>query len=128
MSAEERARPGKLAGPNERSGPRLAEANREVQVEVQREVEQAIREAQREIEHAQREIERETQREVREKIRREVRGEGEGIGEGKGSGRGSGYKGLTERESKTFSVSGSPRVNIVTFDGAITVHGWESRK
>ncbi|CAN5849956.1 hypothetical protein BH18ACI4_BH18ACI4_04820 [soil metagenome] len=100
-------------------------ANRGVQTEVQREVEQAIREAQREIARAQREIERETQREVRERVRREVRGEAEGAGEGKGTGRGYGYKGLTERESKTFSVAGSPRVNIVTFDGAITVHGWD---
>lgn len=96
----------------------------QVQVEVQREVEQAIREAQREIERAQREIERETQREMREKVRREVRGEGEGVGEGKGSGRGYGYR-LTQRESKSFSVAGSPRVNIVTFDGNISVHGWD---
>jgi Putative adhesin len=103
-----------------------ARSNREMQVEVQREVERAIRDAQREIELAQREIERETQREVRERMRREVRGGAEGIGEGKGSGRGSGYKGLTEQESKTFSVAGSPRVNIVTFDGAITVHGWDN--
>ncbi len=36
-----------------------------------------------------------------------------------------GYKGLTESESKTFSVSGSARVNVVTFDGAVTVHGWD---
>ena len=98
---------------------------RAVQVEVQREVEQAIREAQREIERAQREIERETQRATRERVRREVRGEGEGTGEGKGVGQGYGYKGLTQRESKSFSVSGSPRVNIVTFDGTITVHGWD---
>jgi DUF4097 and DUF4098 domain-containing protein YvlB len=102
-----------------------ARVDRQTQVEVRREVEQAIREAQREIERAQREIERETQRVMREKMRREVRGEGEGIGEGKGSGRGDGYKGLTQRESKSFSVAGSPRVNIVTFDGAITVHGWD---
>lgn len=96
-------------------------ANREVQIEVQREVEQAIREAQREIAIAQREIERETSRALRERVRREVRGEG--AGEGKG--RAYGYRGLTEQESKTFSVAGSPRVNVVTFDGAVTVHGWD---
>lgn len=125
MSAEDRreAREARRAERAQRA--EAARANREVQVEVQREVEQAIREAQREIARAQREIERETQREVRERVRREVRGEAEGIGEGKGSGRGYGYKGVTERESKTFSVTGSPRVNIVTFDGAITVHGWD---
>jgi DUF4097 and DUF4098 domain-containing protein YvlB len=98
---------------------------RDVQFGVQREVEQAIREAQLEIARAQREIERETQRQVREKVRREVRVAAAGVGEGKGSGRGYGYKGLTQRESKTFSVAGSPRVNIVTFDGAITVRGWD---
>lgn len=125
MSAEDRreAREAQRAERAQRA--EAARANHEVQVEVQREVEQAIREAQREIARAQREIERETQREVRERVRREVRGAAEGVGEGRGSGRGSGYKGLTERESKTFSVSGSPRVNIVTFDGAVTVHGWD---
>jgi DUF4097 and DUF4098 domain-containing protein YvlB len=101
-----------------------ARVNRELQVEVRRDVEQAIREAHREIERAQKEIERETEREVREKVRRELRGE-MGGGEGRGSGRGLVYKGLTERESKTFSVTGSPRVNVVTFDGEITVRGWD---
>jgi DUF4097 and DUF4098 domain-containing protein YvlB len=125
MSAEQRqeARQARQAERAQRA--EAARANREMQVEVQREVEQAIREAQREIARAQREIERETQREVRERVRREVRGEAEGSGEGKGSGRGSGYKGLTERESKTFSVVGTPRVNVVTFDGTITVRGWD---
>jgi hypothetical protein len=32
---------------------------------------------------------------------------------------------LIERESKSFSVPGSPRVNIVTFDGTVTVYGWD---
>jgi DUF4097 and DUF4098 domain-containing protein YvlB len=105
-----------------------AEATRahKLQGEVQREVEQALREAQREMERAQREIARQTAREVREKMRREVRGEGEGVGEGKGSGKGYGDKGLTQVESKTFSVAGSPRVNVVTFDGAVTVRGWDN--
>ncbi|MGH9966618.1 MAG: DUF4097 family beta strand repeat-containing protein [Pyrinomonadaceae bacterium] len=110
---------------------------REAQAEAQREVERAMREAQREIERAQREIQREAQREVqrelREQMRRAARGEGEGAGEGKGVGRGSGRgsgrvivnKGLTEYESKSFAVTGSPRVNIMTFDGAISVHGWD---
>ncbi|MCA1602134.1 MAG: hypothetical protein LC776_10995 [Acidobacteria bacterium] len=125
MSAEERreAKEARRAERTQRA--EAARVNREVQVEVQREVEQAIREAQREIARAQREIERETQREVRERVRREVRGQSEGVGEGKGSGRGYGHKGVTERESKTFSVAGSPHVNIVTFDGAITVRGWD---
>ncbi len=125
MSAEDRreAIEARRAERAQRAG--AARANRAVQVEVQREVEQAIREAQREIARAQREIERETQREVRERVRREVRGGAENVGEGKGTGRVPGYKGLTELESKTFSVAGSPRVNIVTFDGAVTIRGWD---
>ena len=125
MSAEDRRQAREAHRAERAQRAEAARTNREVQVEVQREVEQAIREAQREIERAQREIERETQREVRERIRREVRGEAEGVGESKGSGKGYGYKGLSERESKTFSVSGSARVNVVTFDGSITVHGWD---
>ena len=29
------------------------------------------------------------------------------------------------QESKTFTVSGSPRVNVSTFDGSVQVHGWD---
>ena len=31
----------------------------------------------------------------------------------------------TERESKTFAVSGAPRVRVETFDGAVNVHAWD---
>ncbi|MGI8899250.1 MAG: DUF4097 family beta strand repeat-containing protein [Pyrinomonadaceae bacterium] len=127
MSAEERRQAREARRADRAQQAEAAKANREVQIEVQREVEQAIREAQREIARAQREIERETQREVRERVRREVRGE-EGVGEGKSSGKSYRYKGLTERESKTFSVADSPRVNLVTFDGAVTVRGWDKRE
>ncbi len=96
---------------------------REAQAEAQRESERSLRETQRELERAQREIQREARRELREHMRRENRGEGEGKGEGKGAGRG--YKVVTQRESKSFTVSGSPRVNIMTFDGPIKVHGWD---
>ncbi|HET6891793.1 MAG TPA: DUF4097 family beta strand repeat-containing protein, partial [Pyrinomonadaceae bacterium] len=95
-------------------------AQREAQAEAQREIERSLRESQRELERAQREIQREVRREVREHVRRE-RGEGEG----RGVGRGSGHKTVTQRESKSFTVSGSPRVNIMTFDGPIKVHGWD---
>ncbi|MCM3901886.1 MAG: DUF4097 family beta strand repeat-containing protein [Pyrinomonadaceae bacterium] len=125
LTAEQRAEVREARRVERAQRAEAAREARQMQVEVQREVEQALREAQREIEQAQREIERETQRATRERVRREVRGEGEGIGEGKGSGRGHGYKGLTQSESKSFSVAGSPRVNIVTFDGAVTVHGWD---
>ncbi len=32
---------------------------------------------------------------------------------------------LVERVSKTFSVSGTPNLSVQTFDGYITVHGWD---
>ncbi len=105
-----------------------ARAQNDIQAEVQREAERALREAAREIERAEREIQRETERQVREKMRREVRGEGEGSGVGKGTGKGTvrgTYLGVTEKESKSFSVAGSPRVNVVTFDGSVTVRGWD---
>jgi len=104
-----------------------ARAARESQAEVQREVEQAIRDAQREIQRAQREIERETERQVREQMRLENR-TGRGTGAGKGRGEGVGTTRLIDRESRTFTVTGQPRVNVVTFDGEITVHGWDKQE
>jgi DUF4097 and DUF4098 domain-containing protein YvlB len=93
----------------------------------------ALRDAQREVARAQaeveRDIQREAQRQVREQIRVEARaGRGVGIGTGTGAGTGSGevYGGrFTSQESKTFAVSGTPRVNIGTFDGSVVVHGWD---
>ena len=35
---------------------------------------------------------------------------------------------LVERESKSFTVTGTPRVNLQTFDGNITVHGWDKQE
>ena len=105
-----------------------AEADREAratQVEVQREVERAIREAQREIQRAQVEIQRETERAAREAIRMENRGPGSGEGSGKGRGEGVSGTRLLDRESKTFTVTGQPQVNVVTFDGSVTVKGWD---
>lgn len=105
-----------------------AKEARQAQAEIQREVEQAIREAQREIERAQREIERETERQVREQIRQENRGTGRGSGSGKGRGEGVGGAQLIDRESRSFAVTGQPRVNVSTFDGAVTVHGWDKQE
>lgn len=100
---------------------------RETQAEIKQEVERAIREAQREIQTAQREIQRESQRLVREQVRREIQVEAIGTGPGKGKGRGEriSHNRFTERESKSFTVSGAPNVNVKTFDGAITIHGWD---
>jgi len=101
----------------------------EAQREAQRQVDTAIRDAQREVERAQVEIQRETARQVREQVRVSS-GRGRAVGAGSGSGNGGGSssgsgRGVSTQETKTFTVSGTPRVNVVTFDGAVVVHGWD---
>ena len=97
----------------------------EVEPDARREAQRALREAQREIQQAQREVQRETQRQLREQLRNESRGEGRGSDMSKGHVEGTGNERFTEKESKSFPVSGTANVNVGTFDGAITVHGWD---
>ena len=78
--------------------------------DVQRQVNTAMREAQREIERAQREVIREQARAQRVAVTRS---------------RGDYSERFTAKESRTFAVSGSPRVTINTFDGQVTIHGWD---
>jgi len=121
LSVEER-REAAAARRAERDAQASAERmSRETQAEVQREVERAIREAQREIERAQREVQRETRQQIRNETRREAR-EARGVGSGRGEGYG---KEFTEQETKSFPVSGTPNVNLSTFDGSITIRGWD---
>ena len=93
-----------------------ARAAREAQREAQRKVDQAMREAQREVETAQREIERERARTERMEVRTKAIGQGSG-----------GYNSerFTAKETKTFSVGSAPRITLSTFDGQVTVHGWD---
>jgi DUF4097 and DUF4098 domain-containing protein YvlB len=79
--------------------------------EAQRQVNQAMRESQREIERAQREL-------VREQARARVSANRSRVQV---------YNNdrFTAKESKTFAVSGAPRVTINTFDGHVTIHGWD---
>ena len=102
------------------------EAARE-QIENQREIERAIRESQREVERAQAEIQREVQRQVREQVREQNRnrGEGTGVGAGVGKGVGRGWGRFVDRESKSFPVSGTPNVNVGTYDGSVTIRAWD---
>src|SRR5260370_12274122 len=101
-----------------------ARISRETQREVQRQVDAALREAQREVDRAQQEIQREVGQQTREQIR--VSRAGRGTGVGPGAVRGSGGNGrLTTQESKTFTVTASPRVNVGTFDCSVMVHGWD---
>jgi hypothetical protein len=89
-----------------------ARVAREAQREAQKQVAIAMRDAQREVERAQRELAREQMRAQRIETVNRVRAE-------------SWRKPVTSQESKTFSVSGSPRVTINTFDGRVTIHGWD---
>lgn len=102
---------------------------REAQAVSQREVEQALREAQREVERAQIEMQRDLQRQIREQARvgaeaarearQQVRVKAEAARAAARADR------AVERESKSFVVSGTPRVNIGTFDGSVIVRGWD---
>ncbi len=82
------------------------QAAREAQVEGVR----AAREAQREIERAQRELERA----AREDAQRSVSVYTDG----------SNYR-LVERDTIRFDVSGTPQINIETFDGSVIMRGWD---
>ena len=92
-----------------------ARVAREAQREAQRQVDQGIRESQREIEAAQRQIERERTRAERQEVRSKV------------IVRSGGYNSerFTDKETKTFSVGNAPRITLSTFDGQVTVRGWE---
>ncbi|HYK21625.1 MAG TPA: DUF4097 family beta strand repeat-containing protein, partial [Pyrinomonadaceae bacterium] len=93
--------------------------------EAQRQVDQSMREAQREIEVAQREMTREQVR-TQKNVSRSGRGAGIGVGAGGGVGvgRGTSWR-VTSQETRSFSVSTSPRVTINTYDGKVTVRGWD---
>jgi DUF4097 and DUF4098 domain-containing protein YvlB len=86
--------------------------------DAQRQVDAALRDAQREIERAQVEVQRENAQQIREQVRVARAGRGAGAGSGWG-------RGVSNQESKSFPVNGSPSVNVVTFDGSVTVHGWD---
>lgn len=88
----------------------------EAQRTAQRQVDAAMRQAQREIERAQREMIREQARTQRVEVMNKARG-------------GVDYsRKFTAKESRTFAVSGSPRVTLNTFDGQVTVRGWDKQE
>ena len=92
---------------------RLARETRQAQREAQRQVDAAMRQAQREIEQAQRQIQRQLIRvQPRVIINRNRSGNTE-------------WNKFSNQETKSFPVSGTPRVSITTFDGPVTVRGWD---
>jgi DUF4097 and DUF4098 domain-containing protein YvlB len=110
------------------------EAQREVQraqVEIQREAQRAAREALRGHDAAIREQQREAQRIVREQ-QREIRRTQVDVARTTREAVGaqnvyvmSGGLPVVNRETKTFAVSGTPRVTVQTFDGHVVVRAWD---
>jgi DUF4097 and DUF4098 domain-containing protein YvlB len=96
-----------------------ARVARETQREAQKQVAVAMREAQRDVERAQREVAREQARLQRLENANRVRPERAERSETWNR------RVVTAQDSRTFNVSGSPRVTINTFDGRVTIHGWD---
>lgn len=122
--AERRVEQAAAIAESSRAGAESARLTRQAQRDAQRQVDQALQEAQREIERAQREVQRQARMQVRVSNRVRV---GTGTGMGTGAGEGVSYK-FNAQETKSFPVSGAPRVNVTTFDGRVTVHGWDKQE
>lgn len=111
------------------------EAQREVQqaqAEIQRETQRAAREALRERDALVRETEREAARAARETEREARRAQVEARTATRTVTRTNGVTinsnnrlTVVNQETKTFAVSGTPRVTLQTFDGHVVVHAWD---
>ena len=93
---------------------RLSREIRQTQREAARQADVEIRKSQREIEQVQRELQR-RQREQQIRVQPRVL-----INRNQGD-----WNKFTNQETKSFAVNASPRVNITTFDGPVTVRGWD---
>ena len=103
--------------------------------EAQREAERSIREAQQEVARAQREMQKEIERQTQEQTREINRQAREQAREQARQAReeairereyvGGSSRSFVDRETKSFAVTGTPSVNVGTFDGAVIVHGWD---
>jgi len=114
---ERRVEQAAAIGESTRAGVETVRLTRQAQREAQRQVDQALAEAQREIERAQRDLQREARMQVR--VLNRVRPVAAV------SAQANSYAKFNAQESKSFPVSGAPRVNITTFDGHVTVRGWD---
>ena len=95
---------------------RVARETRHAQREARRQVDAAMLQAQREIEQVQRQLQRQQREQVRAQARVMVnRNKSVYVDTGR----------FTSQETKSFPVSGSPRVSITTFSGPVTVRGWD---
>jgi DUF4097 and DUF4098 domain-containing protein YvlB len=93
----------------------MKEAMREAR-EAQAEVMAETRRAQRDAQRAAREVQRDVERATRDAERATA-----SVSRDVGS---SNYR-LLERDSKSFNVTGTPRVTVETFDGSINVRAWD---
>jgi DUF4097 and DUF4098 domain-containing protein YvlB len=101
---------------------------RDAQREAERDKARDLRDAQRELERATRDAAREADSAGREaeKVAKEVE---KSISKGDfGRGFGDDTRRITARESNSFQVSGSPRMRVETFDGAVTIHAWDKNE
>ncbi|HKG12665.1 MAG TPA: DUF4097 family beta strand repeat-containing protein, partial [Pyrinomonadaceae bacterium] len=100
-----------------------------------RDAERGRRDRQRELRDAQREIERETRNATREAANaskaaeQAVKDVEKSLAKGDfGRGFGDDARRITARESNSYQVSGTPRVRVETFDGAVTVRAWDKNE
>ena len=97
---------------------RVAREALQAQREAQRQVDEALRESQREIDLAQRELQRKQREQNRVQARVVARSRIPQTTINSDAR-------FSAQENKTFTVSGTPRVNISTFDGPITIRAWD---
>ncbi|MFL6286445.1 MAG: DUF4097 family beta strand repeat-containing protein [Pyrinomonadaceae bacterium] len=101
---------------------------RDAQREAERDKARDLRDSQRELDRATRDAAREADAAAREAAK--VGGEvAKSLSKGDfGRGFGDDTRRITARESNSFQVSGSPRVRVETFDGAVTIHAWDKNE
>jgi DUF4097 and DUF4098 domain-containing protein YvlB len=96
--------------------------------EAERDKARELRDAQREQERTTRDISREAENASREaeKVAKDV--EKSLAKDDFDRDFGDDVRRISARETKSFQVSGSPRVRVETFDGAVTVHAWDKNE
>jgi len=98
-----------------------------VQIDTERIARQAQRDAQRQVDQAMREAQREVERAQREMIREQARAQREVVMTKRAGGEDWGRK-VTAKETRSFAVTGTPRITLNTFDGQVTVRGWDKQE
>ncbi len=97
-----------------------------VQIDTERIARQAQRDAQRQVDAAMRESEREIERAQREMIREHARTRVAVMTKRQANDDYS--RKFTAKETRTYAVSGTPRITLNTFDGRVTVRGWDKQE